>query len=271
MPVGKVIAGLIGWFSFGIPGAIIGLFVGHFFDKGRATLNGRFDPDQRLLTQEAFFKAIFPVLGHLAKSDGRVSEEEVKGTEQLMVRMGLDQRAKTEAIRLFKLGSEGDFDLDSVTSDFMSVCGRYADLKQIYLVYLITLAYADGHLHENEDALLRSIAEKLGYSSFAFNHLMGMVNAQAQFRQRHGQGSSGSYSNEGQSSASELALAYEVLGVNASDGDANIKKAYRKLMSEFHPDKLAGRGVPTDVIKTATARSQEIQSAYDLIKKNRKK
>lgn len=274
MITGKLIGGLIGFFAFGgnVFGAIFGVFVGHFFDKGRAALEGRFNPEQQVKTQQAFFSAIFPVLGHLAKVDGRVSEEEVAGTEQLMTRMGLDDAARKKAIELFKQGIATEFDLQKNIADFMVVCGNYGDLKQIYLVYLITLAYADNHLHEKEEELLKAIAAQLGYSSFAFNHLLGMVRAQTQFHQQHGrrsQGSSGGYQSS-HSSVDELDLAYKVLGVDKIATDAELKKAYRKLMSEYHPDKLAGRGVPEDMIKVATERAQEIQAAYDMIKKSRK-
>jgi DnaJ like chaperone protein len=97
-----------------------------------------------------------------------------------------------------------------------------------------------------------------------------MLNAQNAFRQEQGS-SQGSYQRAGQQvpRADELALAYQALGVEKTATDAEIKKAYRKLMSEYHPDKLIGQGLPEDMIKAATERAQEIQAAYDLIKKSR--
>jgi len=62
-----------------------------------------------------------------------------------------------------------------------------------------------------------------------------------------------------------------ILKVSEAASDTEIKKAYRKLISEYHPDKLMGQGVPEDMIKVATERSQKVQTAYDLIKKTRKK
>lgn len=272
MYFGKIFGGIIGFFVIGplfgsrFFGLSIGLLVGHYFDRRRARSAQRFSPEQQFATQNAFFNGIFPVLGHLAKADGRVSEEEIAGTQALMARMGLDDVARKEAIRLFKTGLQSDFDLQANIATFMSVCGQYNDLKQVYLVNLITLALADDHLHENEESMLRLVAEQLGYSSFTFNHLLGMVKAQLHFYRRHGKASSGGTSSH----ADELTVAYTALGVEANTSDGDIKKAYRKLMSEYHPDKLAGRGVPQDMIKVATERSQEIQSAYEIIKKSRK-
>lgn len=266
--LGKIIAGLIGFFTLGPVGAVIGVFVGHFFDRGRAQLNNRFNPEQRAVIENAFFHAIFPLLGCLAKADGRVSEEEIAGTEQLMTKMGLSSEARRKAIDLFKHGVNGEENVTQILAAFNEACGRYGDLKQMMLVYLISLAYADNHLHEKEEELLGEIAQLLGYSRFAFNHLLGMVKAQNHFyRNQQGQHR---YQSEQRSTEDELQLAYQALGVNSDASDTEIKRAYRKLMSEYHPDKLSGKGVPEDVLKVATERAQEIQTAYDLVKKNRK-
>ncbi len=64
--------------------------------------------------------------------------------------------------------------------------------------------------------------------------------------------------------------AYQALGVTAQNSDKEIKRAYRKLISQYHPDKLIGQGVPEDMIKKATERSKEIHAAYELIEKHRK-
>ncbi len=267
MFIGKVLGFLIGFFTLGPVGALIGLVVGHFFDKGMAGVQQGFDPQKKAEVEHAFFAAIFPLLGHLAKADGRISEAEIQGTEQLFAKMGLDENGRREAIDLFKSGTALEFSLGDTIDSFTAVCGQYRDLKQIFLVYMIGMAYADGELHAAEETILAEVAEKLGYSRFAFNHLMGMVKAQAHFYR-----SRGYQQQEGFGAApsqSELDFAYQALGVEASASDAEVKKAYRKLMSEYHPDKLAGRGVPQDMVKVATERAQEVQSAYDLVKKSR--
>jgi len=269
--LGKIIGGLIGWFSLGPVGAVIGLFAGHFFDRGRSSFARRFSPEQRQQVENAFFTTVFPLMGFIAKSDGRVSEDEIAGTEQLMSKMGLSSEARKSAIALFQSGTAAEFSLDEAVHAFVRVCGQYADLKQILLVYLITLAYADGHLHEAEERVLARIANDLGYSKYAFNHLMGMVKAQSYFyRGGQGGGSSDYSSSHDAPSAGAIEKAYQALGQDASVSDIELKRAYRRLMSQHHPDKLAGRGVPDDMIKMATERSQEIQTAYELIKNHRK-
>jgi DnaJ like chaperone protein len=96
-----------------------------------------------------------------------------------------------------------------------------------------------------------------------------MLLAQAQFSgaggtQGNWQGGAGTARHQG-----SLSQAYKVLGLDEQASDAEIKRAYRKLMSEHHPDRLAAKGVPEEMIRVATERSAEISTAYDMIKKHR--
>lgn len=264
MYIGTIIGALVGFFTLGLFGAIAGGLAGHFFDKGRAKLAAGLNPEARQAVEQAFFNSVFPLMGVIAKADGRVCEDEIGNTEQLIAAMRLTPDARSKAIALFQQGSRGEIATDEVLDNFIVQCSQYRDLKQLLLVYLITLAFADGALDTAEEKILEVIAKRLGYSSFAFNHLLGMVKAQFHFDSRN-QSRAGASSSQ-----SELATAYTALGVDASVSDAELKRSYRKLMSEYHPDKLSGQGVPEHVLKVATEKSQEIQSAYELIKKHRK-
>ena len=146
-------------------------------------------------------------------------------------------------------------------SDFMSVAKAQPLLRQMLLEALLAMALADGDMADAERDIVTRVAGYLGVSGQEFQRLLDMMMAQRQF---HG-GSAGGQT----SSASDLKKAYQALGVDESISDADLKRAYRKLMSQHHPDKLIAKGVPEDMMKLATEKAQEIQVAYDLIKKNR--
>ena len=259
MVAGKLIGGLLGLLVAGIPGLIFGLVLGHLFDRGLATALGMGGVGLDDLRRQ-FFRTIFLLMGHVAKADGRISEEEIAHTEQLFRQLGLGDEQRHEAILLFKEGAEAGFDAESATRQFLQAGGAHPQLKQTLLLFLITLALADGELHDGERAALTHIGGHLGYGADAIEQLLRMATAQEHFHQQGG-GASGPVPT--------LDDAYAALGVPASATDAQVKRAYRKLMSQHHPDKLSARGVPEDMLKLATEKSQEIQAAYELIRKSR--
>jgi len=268
MWAGRLIGTVLGYITFGIFGAILGFIIGGLFDRGlqnSRALGGFGQPSAEALehVQAVFFKTVFSLMGHLAKADGRVSEEEVAHTEAFMAQLGMTADHRREAIALFQNGAATDFSLDNTLSEFMAVCGRHQNLRQMLLVYLIGVALADGTLDRTEEAVLGRVAEAVGYSRVAFEQLLSMIRAQDQFSRQH-------YNGTRPASASDIEAAYRALGVDRNANDRELKKAYRRLMSEFHPDKLMGQGVPEDMIKVATERSQEVQVAYDMIRKQRK-
>jgi len=164
---------------------------------------------------------------------------------------------REQAIAQFKRGSVANFDIDATLNEFMATCGNTSNLKQVLLMYLTVMALADGKLDPAEHTLLEKIALRLGYSAAEFKQMLDMLLNQSHFSQGN------------TSSPSALEDAYKALGVNKSSTDQEIKRAYRKLMSQYHPDKLTGQGLPEDMIAVATEQAKDIQVAYDLIKKHR--
>ncbi len=260
MIYGKIIGGIIGLFALGPLGLLLGVFIGHLFDRGLWQTLKFASPQNIARIKDSFFETTFLLSGFLAKADGRVSEQEVAHTEAVFGQMGLNAQQRKRAIAFFKQGSSADFQLEPAVASFMEVSRGQRQLCQTLLFFLISLALADHQIDEAEHATLKRIATLLGFSPAELEQFLRMAQAQDHFH-----GSAGSATQPGTS----LEDAYTALGVAPDVDDKALKRAYRKLMSENHPDKLIAQGVPEDMIKLATERSQEIQAAYEMVKKSR--
>jgi DnaJ like chaperone protein len=253
----KIILALLGYYLFGIFGAFLGYLAGSAIDRYRAYGAGGINPLTSARRQAVFLETVFILMGKLAKADGRISADEIAHVEAFMDKLGMSPEHRQLAIALFKQGAAAGYDISPKLDEFIAACGHTNSLKQMLLVYLVVMAISDGRLDAAEENLLRGVALHLGYDEPAFRHLLEMILNQSHFA-------------GGQApSVDALDDAYKALGVSKESSDQEIKRAYRKLISQYHPDKLMGQGVPEDMIKMATAQAQEIQAAYDLIKKSR--
>ena len=262
---GKLIGGTVGFMMGGPLGAILGAALGHSFDKGRssAMLGGPFGAGDSEQIQAAFFTATFSVMGYLARADGHVTRDEVEMAKSIMARMQLTSEQKKAAINLFHEGKRPDFPLDDVLDQFRRVCSRRRNLMQMFLEILIMTALADGALDKAERTMLFHVCEQVGFSRTQFEQLVNMLHAQQKYQKTR------DYRSDRSEQKGDLRNAYTVLGVSEKDSDDEIKKAYRRLMNQYHPDKLVSKGLPEEMMKFATEKTQEIKSAYDRIKETR--
>lgn len=251
---GKVIGGGFG-FMFGGPlGALAGMAMGHQFDKGLNITELEAGNTERV--QLAFFTATFSVMGYLAKADGQVSKSEIQMAQSIMGQMNLNPEQRKAAIELFNKGKQDNFELDAILLQFKQECHRRTSLLQMFLEILIATAFADNSFDKAEHAALQHIASSIGFNAQQLDHLISMVTAQQKSHTHKAQPSIGN--------------AYAVLGVEKNISDADLKKAYRRLMSQHHPDKLVSKGLPEEMIKLANEKTSEIKSAYEQIKNSRK-
>lgn len=261
---GKLLGGTFGYLLAGPLGALIGAALGHNFDKGlRSRLQDQAAPGARERVQTAFFTALFSVMGHIAKADGRVSEDEIALARGVMERMNLDQDMRKAAIHLFNQGKQPDFPLRDVLAQFRAECHRRRNLMQMFVEILLHAAYVDGALHAGEKAVLAQVRVQLGFSVAEFEHIEALVRNARHF------GGGGFGAEPPPTPRTALKEAYEILGVAENAGDADVKKAYRRLMNQHHPDKLVAKGLPEEMIRLATEKTQEIKNAYELVRKSR--
>jgi DnaJ like chaperone protein len=253
---GKLIGGTVGFTMGGPMGAMLGGYLGHrFVDKKIAGISFQ----QIEYTQAAFFTATFSVMGYISKADGHVSKFEINMAQQIMDHMNLDSEQKKAAIDLFNKGKSPDFDLDAVMLQFKQVARRKTNLMQMFIEIQLHAIYADGKKDPQEQQILIHLANILGFSQHQLNHLESMV--QANLNAMSG--------NSTLSTAEQLTQAYQLLDVAESASDHEVKKAYRRMMSQHHPDKLVSKGLPEEMMKLANEKTQQIKKSYDLIKKHR--
>ncbi len=172
---GKLLGGVFGYMTLGTLGALLGVYIGHRFDIGMA--QNPFDPERQQRIKKIFFKSTFAIMGHIAKADGQVSEEEIQMAQRVMAQMELSADMKKEAIAQFNRGKEAGFDLDAELGEFKQACQRQKNLIRMFIEVQLQAAFADGELDEAEDQILIHICGRLGIPHFAYEQLKRMLGA----------------------------------------------------------------------------------------------
>lgn len=256
--LGMTIGGLFGPFA-GMIGLIIGLYQGAQFGRGFAQGGGirwgSFDPRR---TRDIFIRTSFQVMGHLSKSDGRVSEREIGAARSIMYQMRLTPEQIRQSIDYFTEGKRADFPLREALREFRRYCHFHQGLIRAFVELQVQVALVSGGIHPAERQVIWIICQELGVDRAELAQIEELVRMQMGGGQRRDA-----------SPQDELARACKVLGVAGNASDREVKTAYRRLMNQHHPDKLVARGLPEAMLEEAKIKVREIRSAYDLIKKSR--
>lgn len=248
-------------------------------------------PDKRQTIRAAFLQAAFSSLGYIASCDGPINRDEVNRLKIHMKKMHLAEDEQRHALHLFKSATAPDFNASQMLQEFRAA--TTPKLIQILIVHLLTMARADGYLMEKELHALQWIAHELGYHSVVFKHLLKMIYEQDQLalslhppqptqpdtyhappkEQKKEPTKTHTHTHRTTNNTSthnqDLVKAYTILGVTADMTEDEIRRSYKKLASQLHPDKLLNQGLPQDQISANTERFKQIQVAYAFIKKYR--
>ncbi|MBS0359437.1 MAG: co-chaperone DjlA [Proteobacteria bacterium] len=267
MWIGKLLGGLFGFLITKSPiGLLFGVVIGHYFDQGlRLNWQGMYfgytGPEQKKIRQ-AFFKITFSVMGHVAKSDGRVSESEIRAARGIMTRLRLNAAQKRQAIDFFNEGKQSDFDLTKALDQLKQACHSQKILLQMFVEIQFQVALAEGaRVGPHKKKILETICQKLGFAPmFArFGDFGSGARGQSYYQHAGAQ----------HRPVNRLKEAYDLLGIDEKASESEIKRAYRKLMSQNHPDKLIAKGLPEAMIRMATDKTQKIQAAYELVRESK--
>ena len=239
--LGKIIGGTIGFAMGGPLGAVAGAVFGHAFDS---------NDDRRTLSygetsQLTFFVAAFSMLAKMTQADGRVSEAELKTIDNFIrEELRLSPESHHIAINIFQtaLNSPGTF--DQFANQFYRHFQDQPQMLDLMLDILIRVAQADGELTPDEESLIISATHIFNLSGSQFN----------QIRSRH---------------IDDLDKYYAILQCEPKCSDGEVKRQYRKMVQEYHPDKIAAKGLPDEFNEFANEKFRAIQEAYEKIKQQR--
>jgi len=255
---GKLIGALVGWVLLRHPvGIVIGALFGHLWDVGAIGAGNR------AASPRDFIGPLFGLAGAIAKSDGRVSEPEIAATEKLIARLGLSAEQRAEAIARFKDGKQDSFNIGMAIADLRDWCRGRRDRAYILLDLLLEIVFAEGSLAPEKIAIVRRLCATLGV------HEQELAALAAMRGYGFGYAGAGGYrqSQPPPGSAPHEKDPYAVLGITREANEREIKTAYRRLMSQHHPDKLGD--VPEELKRRAEERAREINAAYEKIRVER--
>ncbi|MFZ5570668.1 MAG: TerB family tellurite resistance protein [Thermodesulfobacteriota bacterium] len=246
--IGKLVGGAIGFAIGGPLGAIAGATFGHAFDLNEAQLPdvgnvSRLSESER--EQLTFFVAAFSMLAKLAQADGSITEKETAAVEHFMTAdLNLDPASRNVAVNIFWAAKQSPETFASFAGQFYHQFQYRPQMLSLMIDIMLRVSVADGKLTPLEEKLILEAVRIFHYGQDEYRKLKSRY-------------------------ISDTEKYYGILGCERTDSDDTIKKQYRKLVQDYHPDKIAAKGLPEEFIKFAGDKFREIQEAYEMVKKER--
>lgn len=283
---GKLIGAFFGYLFGGVAGALLGLAIGHFLDRGLPAKQylkfTQLNPSMLGQIKSEFFTATFTVMGYVSKIDERTEEDYVKVAKHIMDRIGIREERRGEALRLFKEGQKQDFPLQTIVGQCYVSCKNEPGLLEMFIEIQLYAAHYFGKINPLAKQMLLTICYQLDLGNADYNRIERLVKAEYQsptpvpkteqgfkmprfgnlvFNKAKIKIARGKYAG--------LEEAYAMLNTTPDASDEEVKAAYRRLTSKHHPDKLLAQGMPEDALKSAEEKTRLIRAAYERIREVR--
>lgn len=242
---GKLTFGTMGLLFGGPIGAIAGAAIGHHLVDKHHDLEERSLPIGRAeQSQAAYFVSMFSILGKLAKVDGQVTRSEIAVIEGFLGNLNIPEREKQFAKQVFNEAKRSPYTIDDFAMQMYQINMHQPTILLSFMDLLFKLVAADGNLEPAEEAALTRIKEIFRISDQQFKNLRDVY-----FK--------------------DVDRYYKILNSDPEDSNEKIRANYKKLVKDFHPDTIISKGLPEEFIQFATKRFQEIQDAYEHVRKER--
>jgi len=238
---GKILGGAAGFAIGGPIGALLGAVAGHAVDKMRDSVGEAETPEEGT-RQVAFTIGVIVLGAKMAKADGTVTRSEIAAFKEVF-QIPPDELKNVG--RLFDQARRDARGFEPYAKQIGRMFERHPAVLEELLDGLFHIARADGRVTGEELSYLERVAESLGLARERWARLRA--------------------ANVGPDEADPFAI----LGVAHDAGDEEIKRAYRKLVRENHPDSLIAEGLPQEFIDLANEKLAGINAAYDRIRKAR--
>lgn len=245
--LGKVIGGALGYALGGPLGAIAGAVFGHTLDDIPDFSSTEAIPklSSNEQTQMIFFVGAFSMLAKIANADGKICEYEHEIVEQFIKKdLRLNAESRNIAMTIFRKAADSNETFEQYATQFYEHFRSQPGFLEFILDVLVRVSTADGVFSEEEEALLLKAVRVFQYPTESY----------LKIKARH----------------MERGIDYHaVLGCDRQDSDEFVKKQYRKLVQEYHPDKIAAKGLPDEFVIFASEKFREIQDAYEKVSQER--
>jgi len=245
--MGKLVGGTIGFALGGPLGAIFGAAFGHAFDTGTELDTPQGGPRLSRVEQNqlTFFVAAFSMLAKLARADGQVTPEEIDSIENFMEKdLRLNADSRHAAVNIFRTALNAPGTFDDFARQFYGEFHDQPQMLEVMIEVLLRVAVSDGRMTSKEEELILVAVNTFRFSSVRYNQLKSKYVKTAD-------------------------KAYAVLGCSPDADDDQVKRCYRQRVQEYHPDKIAAKGLPDEFTRFAQDKFREIQDAWDQIKEAR--
>lgn len=240
----------------------------------RANSSKAFDADTQtansLPPKMRYLRVLMPLLARIAKSDGRVSEQEISNVERIFVELNLSPSERLFAQRIFSEAKDSGAPFSLLAQRFANACYDF-EMRVITFQFMVRVAYADGTLTNHEIAVLFMVANQFGLPLELINAILMSLSPGAREQSFRGE-NTWEYTrrHRGQSprrtAGSQRAQDLALLGLPPGASQEEIKHAYRQKVKELHPDRLQAQGLPESMLRQASDRMANINAAYDRLK-----
>lgn len=254
-----------------LPGLVVGIFFGHVLDYvGTMRLmqwraKKHYEAQARQMFDEQFLASLFHMFGKICACDGAVVKEEINAVEAVIKdTLKLNRRDRQKAVEYFRKSRQSAESFQSSAVRFFEIYRAHPHVLEGTVQMFLNVASADGAIKDAEEQLIHTAATVFGIDKRRYQLLRGPF--------MPGAGGSNGNSTNGHAGVHDLGTlekCYQLLGCNPEDPDSEVKKRYRKLVSEYHPDKIISKDLPEGFMEFANQKMKSIQQAYEAVKAER--